>query len=545
MRISEPSASDGILGPSRAGSLFESGGGRFRLVPMILCSVATPPPASTCLIPLKCQGNDTPLMGDVPMSKRLGEILKARGYISDEQLQQALRIQAQPESHKLMGQILTDQGLLTGDQAQLFSYCQTLLDVVAQINSTNDLHSLLSAITQAACRIMETEASSLILRDRESEELIITVPTEPAGTDISGIRIPAGSGCCGWVINQGEPLLVQDVSSDPRFYQEIDSSSGFQTRNLACVPLRTPKGEIIGALEAINRLNNKDFTEADLPLFSVLADQATIALERARLQQESVEKQLLEKELGLAYEIQKGFWPKQLPSYPDFSVAAMSLPARHVGGDYYDFIPLNPNVWAVAIGDVSGKGTSAALLMSSLRTMLRTQVENGLSVEETIYRLNNILIKDTPLDKFSSLLYGILDFEAREFTYVNAGHPPPLLYDSTIPDVRSLGLVGGPPIGIQENLRITPARQKLRSGQAMILFTDGIPEARSQSGEFFGEEGLRSVVAEHTTGPAQTLMEQIHGAVQDFAQGQPLADDLTLIVIKAEGRGSSLSDREG
>ncbi|MEE8160688.1 MAG: PP2C family protein-serine/threonine phosphatase, partial [Acidobacteriota bacterium] len=312
----------------------------------------------------------------------------------------------------------------------------------------------------------------------------------------------------------------------------------------ACVPLRTPKGEIIGALEAINRLNDKDFTEADLSLFSVLADQATIALERARLQKESVEKQLLEKELGLAYEIQKGFWPKELPSYPGFSVAAMSLPARHVGGDYYDFIALNPNVWAVAIGDVSGKGTSAALLMASLRTMLRTQVENGLSIEETIYRLNNILIKDIPLDKFSSLLYGILDFEAGEFTYVNAGHPPPLLYDSAIPGVRSLGLVGGPPIGIQENLQIASARQKLRSGQAMILFTDGIPEARSRSGEFFGEDGLRAVVSEHATGDAQTLMEQIHGAVQDFAQGQPLADDLTLIVIKVEGRGSSLSDKE-
>ncbi|MDA2926138.1 GAF domain-containing protein [Acidobacteria bacterium AH-259-G07] len=163
----------------------------------------------------------------------------------------------------------------------------------------------------------------------------------------------------GWCGN-GEPVVVSDVYKDSRFYVDIDKATGFRTRNLICVPLHTPQGEIMGAIEAVNRRDGKDFSDADVPLFSVFADQAAIALERARLQKEFLEKQLLEQELSLAYQIQEGFWPKEFPSYPGIGVAAMSLPATHVGGDYYDFIPIQDDTFAVVIGDVSGKGMPAA-----------------------------------------------------------------------------------------------------------------------------------------------------------------------------------------
>ncbi|MDA2930442.1 SpoIIE family protein phosphatase [Acidobacteria bacterium AH-259-O06] len=478
------------------------------------------------------------------MAKRIGEILRAKGYVSETQLNEALQIQSQSQKHKLLGQILIDQGLITQEQAQLFNYCQKclMLDLVGRINSTTELQSLLSAIMEAARDIMEAEGSSLIVLDHDKGDLIIAVPTGPASNEISGTRIPSGKGFCGWVVRHGEPVVVSDVYKDSRFYLDIDKATGFRTRNLICVPLHTPQGEIMGAIEAVNRRDGKDFSDADVPLFSVFADQAAIALERARLQKESLEKQLLEQELSLAYQIQEGFWPKEFPSYPGIGVAAMSLPATHVGGDYYDFVPIQDDSFAVVIGDVSGKGMPAALLMATLRAMLRTQVENNHPVEETIFLVNNTLVKETPSNKFVTLFYGVLDVAKRELTYVNAGHNPPLLYDHNTGEIKELADAGGLIIGFIDNLKFEAARQRLRPGQLLVFFTDGVTEAQNPCEEFFGQERLRAVIREQADKDAQTLMERIYQAVKDFTQNHPQSDDLTMIVLKIEG--TRRSDRE-
>jgi len=475
------------------------------------------------------------------MIQRIGEILRAKGYISEEQLNQALQIQRQSRPHKLLGQVLIEQGLLTQKQAQLFNYCQKCrtLDLVARINSTNNLQRLLSVIIEAACEIMEAEGSSIIIHDRKSGELIIAVPTGPASTEISGMHVPEGKGFCGWVVSQGQALVVPEAQNDPRFYENIDNASGFQTQNAICVPLRTPQGEILGALEAVNRQDGRNFTKADVPLFSIFGDQVAIALERARLQQESLEKQRLEQELSLAYQIQKGFWPKERPSYPGIGVAAMNLPAMHVGGDYYDFIHMDDDLCAFLIGDVSGKGVSAALLMANLRAVLRARLESNQSVEETIALVNNTLVKDTPSNRFVSLFYGVLDVVKRDFVYVNAGHNPPLLYDRTTGEIKNLVAGGGPILGFKENLKFEAAQEQLRPGQVLILFTDGVIEAQNPSKEFFGEERLRTAIAKHANEDAQLLMKRIYQAVRDFTQDEPQFDDLTMVIVEIEGQRKS------
>jgi sigma-B regulation protein RsbU (phosphoserine phosphatase) len=474
------------------------------------------------------------------MIKRVGEILRAKGYISEGQLEEALQIQAQSRPHKLLGQILMDRGSLTQEQAQLYNYCQEcqILDLVARINSTNDLQTLLSLIIEAACEIMKAEGgSSVILRDRKSGDLIISVPTGPASKEISGIHIPAGQGICGWVVEHGKPQVISDASKDPHFYKKVDKLTGFPTRDVICVPLRTPQGKIIGALEAVNRRGGRAFTQADVPLFSVFADQAAIALERSRLQKEALEKRLLEHELGLAYQVQKGFWPKRLPSYPGISVAAMNLPALHAGGDYYDFIQTNGDGCTVVIGDVSGKGISAALLMATLRAMLRAQLENRHSMEETISLVNNTLVKDSASNKFVTLFCGVLDVAKRDFTYVNAGHNPPMLYDRTTGETKNLEAGGGPVLGFMEDRKFEAAKEKLRPGQVLALFTDGVVEAQNSAEEFFGEERLRRTISDHADENAQLLMDRIYQAVKDFVGESPQFDDLTLIIVKVEDSG--------
>lgn len=472
------------------------------------------------------------------MIKRVGEILQDKGYISEGQLEEALHIQSQSRPHKLLGQILMDRGFLSRQQAQLYNYCQEcqILDLVARINSTNDLQTLLSRIIEAACEIMKAEGgSSVILRDQKSGDLIISVPTGPASKELSGTHIPAGQGLCGWVVSHGQPLVISDASKDPRFYKKVDKLTGFATRDVICVPLRIPQGEIIGALEAVNRRGGQAFTEADVPLFSVFADQAAIALERSRLQKEALEKKLLDQELGLAYQVQKGFWPKELPSYPGISVAAMNLPAMQVSGDYYDFIQTEGDGCTVVIGDVSGKGISAALLMATLRAMLRAQLENKHSLEETIFLVNNTLVKDSASNKFVTLFCGVLDSRKREFTYVNAGHNPPLLYDRTTGEMKNLTAGGGPVLGFMKDRKFEVATQRLCPGQVLVLFTDGVIEAQNSAEEFFEEERLRRVISEYADENAQLLMNRIYQAVKDFMGESPQSDDLTLIIVKVEG----------
>ena len=465
------------------------------------------------------------------MHQRIGDILCEKGYITEEQLGKALQIQTKLQEHKLLGQILIEQGIITEAEAKL-NYCQKclLLDMIAHINSTMDTQSLLSAIMEAAELIMEAEASSLMMLDKETQELIITVPTGPVGSEISGVRIPAGQGFCGWVANHGEPLIVADAQNDPRFFGDV--AGGFHTVSLICVPLRNPQGEIIGVLEAINK-RDRTFIEEDISLFSILADQAAIALEKARLQQEAVEKQLLEQELHLAYQIQKGFWPQEIPRYEGIGLAGINVPATHVGGDYYDFIPMDEERCVLVIGDISGKGVPAALLMATLRAALRTQIENNHPVAETIFLVNNTLVKDTPEEKFVTLFYGALDVPKCEFTFVNAGHNPQILYDQNTDEMKLLES-GGPIIGFLEGLPFETTCEKLRPGQILVLYTDGITEAQNPDREMFGEARLQAFIRRHADEDAQRLMERLYQSVVDFTEGAPQYDDMTLIVMKME-----------
>lgn len=465
------------------------------------------------------------------MAKRVGEIFCAKGYVTPTQVEKALAVQSELKPHHLLGQILIDQEAIGESEARLLSYCERclLLDLVGRINSTLDLESLLSAIMEAAQTIMEAEASSLFLRDRNTSELVIAVPTGPAKAEISGTRIPPGQGFCGWVAAHRQPVIAAEPQSDPRFFGEV--SEGFRTRNLICVPLYDSQRQILGVLQACNKRGKGNFAESDIPLFESLADQAAIALERARLQKESLGKQLLERELALAAEIQKGFWPSQIPSLPGIGLAAFSEPATRIGGDYYDFISLGPDSCALVIGDVSGKGVPAALLMATLRATLRAQLEAGRSLEESVNGVNNVLLRDTPPETFATLFVGLLDRRRLELTYVNAGHNPPLLFERQTGEFRRLSM-GGPIVGVFPESEFQSACEELRSEELLVAYTDGVTEASGPDGEMFGEDRLQRLILRHAGEGAEALAKRIRQTVAEFSRGVVQQDDITLFVMK-------------
>jgi sigma-B regulation protein RsbU (phosphoserine phosphatase) len=260
--------------------------------------------------------------------------------------------------------------------------------------------------------------------------------------------------------------------------------------------MKNPNGEIIGVLQAINKLDGTPFTDEDISLFLAFADQAAIAMENARLHAEELEKQRLEQELTLARQIQQRFWPAEPPVIEGISVSGISVPALQVGGDYYDFIPIGQNQLGMTVGDISGKGVPAALLMATLRAMLRTQIENHHSVSDTVSLVNNAIFRDTPDEKYLTLFYCVLDTETRYLTYVNAGHTPGFLYNMHSKEEKYLE-IGGTLVGFLEDFPFQEGRESLDSGSVFLLYSDGATDALNPQNEEFGAERLYSLVREN------------------------------------------------
>ncbi len=408
-----------------------------------------------------------------------------------------------------------------------------LLDAVKRVNTRVELTSVLGTIMDAAKTIMDAEASSLMMLDPKTQELIITLPTGPVSAEISGLRIPPGKGFSGWVANKGEPLIANDARNDPRFFGDL-AKSPFRTTNVICVPLRDSQGQVTGVLQAVNRKGNGVFEENDIPLFSAFADQAAIAIEKSQLYQASLEKERMEQQLLLAREIQVGFWPKEIPRYDRVTLAGKSWPASEVGGDYYDMVPIDPRRCALIIADVSGKGLPAAMIMAAVRGALRTQMDSHVSLSEITAALNRMLVRDTPMGKFLTLFWAILDVETLELTYTNAGHNPPYVFNARTETADELS-EGGPVLGLLPDLTFASSRRVLRPGDLLVMFTDGIVEAQNVAEEMYGNDRLLAGFPEASTCDAQGALDLIERDVNAFSAGAPQYDDATLVIAKVKG----------
>ena len=408
-----------------------------------------------------------------------------------------------------------------------------LLEILVIINSTLESDKLLWLIMESAKEVMKSEASSLMVLDKDTGELIISVPTGSVEAKLSGLRIPPDKGISGWVAKHGTPVAIPDVSFDSRFYGDVDKESGFKTRSIICVPMRAPNGEIIGVLQALNKLDGTPFINEEISLFSAFANQAAIAMENARLHAEELEKQRLEQELTLAHQIQQRFWPDEPPTIEGISISGISVPALQVGGDYYDFIPIGQNQLGMTVGDISGKGVPAALLMATLRAMLRTQVENRHSVRDTIFLVNNAIFRDTSDEKYLTLFYCVLDTETQNLTYVNAGHTPGFLYNMHSKEEKYLE-IGGTLVGFLENFPFQEGYESLDSGSALLLYSDGATDALNPQNEEFGAERLYSLVRENSHLNARNLIGLIYQKIVEFSNGTQQFDDITMIALKID-----------
>ena len=329
------------------------------------------------------------------------------------------------------------------------------------------------------------------------------------------------------VVGQGRSVLTSDAQHDPRFKSSTVTIQGI--RSVLAVPLGVGQS-IFGIIYADSPLTEARFTEDHLKVLTTLGSVAAIRVENARLIEEHLGRERLERELQLAREIQQRFQPTTAPTVPGYELQGISFPSYEIGGDYYDFIPRPDGRMIIALGDVSGKGTAAALLMSSLHAAVHAQVASHQSIAETITAVNQYLAENTPANRFVTLFYAELDPQSGALSFLNAGHNPPLIIHAA-GTVETLA-AGGLPLGIMPDAPYREGRTQLQPGDALIVYSDGVTETQNPQGEEFGPDRLQSVVTHNLDSSAAGLRDKIEAALTKFAQGTPAVDDITLVIVK-------------
>ena len=406
------------------------------------------------------------------------------------------------------------------EQSRLIQELFVLQRVAQRINSTLDLDVLLEDIVNDVAQTFGCSRSAVLLKDDKTNELVIAaVRGWTINFHKKGDRFKIGEyGIIGHVGATGETYYAPDVRVDP-YYQVSEES----TLSEVDIPLKS-RGRLIGVFDAQHHERHA-FSPSRIQLLEALAGHIATAIENARLfQKERLEKDRMGKELNEAQRIQAGLLPDRPPDIPRFTVSGVCLPCQEVGGDWYDYIPLPDGRLAVVLADVSGKGMGAALLMSSTRTVLRLVAETCLPPGEVLSRVNAMLLRDFPREKFVTMVYAILDPKERAVVFANAGHLHPLYFDSG--GARFLETAGGLPLGIQEGSyseHVIP----MTSGSRLVLYSDGVTEAMDSSQRQYGEARLRDQIVQ----PASSV-QKLLGDVRSFMAGHPASDDLTVVMIE-------------
>jgi len=333
-------------------------------------------------------------------------------------------------------------------------------------------------------------------------------------------------------IETGESLLSEDASADKRF-DLSQSIADCKIRSVMCVPLvgrSSPKAFGVIQLDTQDRF--KKFTQDDLKLLLSVAGQAAVAVESARMHEALVARAGLERDLRLANQVQKSFLPKRPPQVAGYNFFAHYEAAQEVGGDYYDFIPLPDARCSVMVGDVAGKGVPAALLMAKVSSDARFCVLTEKTLADAVYKLNEQMQEAGVIDRFVTLGACLLDPNKHEVTFVNAGHIPPFVYRKAT-DTFEEGMLrdqAGFPLGVADGIPYEAVSTYLNPGDCVLLFTDGISEARNKDDRDFQMEGVVDALKGVPRTP-QALVEHLVAAVKEFAKGRKPHDDVTVVAF--------------
>jgi serine phosphatase RsbU (regulator of sigma subunit) len=402
-----------------------------------------------------------------------------------------------------------------------------LSDLAFAIGGASEPEEIVETLVDRLMHAVEAEQAVVTLLDQDENDpakTSIRLRATSAADNAFGLN----DSILGWMYLHKQPLVVNDPKTDERF-KRVPWDEAIRT--MMCVPLLV-KSNLTGLITIYNKKGAPGFSEEDKRLLTIIAAQSATLIENAKLYQESLKLAQVRQQQKNAYEIQRNLLPKSNPDIGGYDIAGASTPAQTVGGDYFDFIKMMDHRWGICLGDVSGKGIPAALLMANLQATLRGQVFSDVSVGELVSRSNKLMYDSMDDERFVTLFYGQLDPRSHELSYSNAGHEPPLLLAADGQQIRLK--TTGIALGVLDSAAYQHHSIAMRPGDVIVIYSDGITDATSTSNEMFGTERFESVVREHQDESATILIESVFKAVGDHVGGAPQFDDLTLVVVKRQ-----------
>lgn len=400
-----------------------------------------------------------------------------------------------------------------------------LNDLARTIGASVNSNDIMKKIIHRSLRAVHAEQGVITLVDPKAKQSMKTlVRTMVSSSEQQPFHF--NQNLLGWMYLNKKPLLINDAQRDERFRGVKWDKT---INSLICIPLMI-KSELIGVLTVYNKKEGKKFTEEDQRLLTIIAAQSAQVIDNARLYEEEQALFRMQEEVKLAYKIQLDLLPKTSPQITNYDIAGKSKPAQNVGGDYFDFITITKHRLAICLGDVSGKGMPAALLMANLQATIRGQTLINTSAKDCLCRSNTLLFQSTNPEKFVTLFYGILDTKKHLLYFSNAGHDAPLLFSENQAPIRLK--TGGLVLGILEDFPFEEEVIPFNPGDLLVLYSDGITEAINSREEEFGQHRLEAVVKKHQEDSAGEIIEKIIAAVKLHVGDSPQIDDMTLVVIK-------------
>jgi len=404
------------------------------------------------------------------------------------------------------------------------------LEIITKLNQefalSLDLNDTLKTALQVIVARIDAQAANIFLINEKKRKFQCIASLHQDYLD--EYELDLKDGVMGKAVEQRKCIRVGNVKKDVReiaeFYFDLDNKTNFTTFSVLCSPL-IAANECIGVIHCLNKkTNDKLFIEDDRKLLETLSAPAALAIRNAKMAQEMIEKNKIQKEVEIVGEIQKSLLSKNKKE--NFPIAGINIPAKVVSGDFYNFSDLGNGMYGFGVADVSGKGIKSSLLMSKASSLYRCLSKTDFSASNLLIQLNNEICETISRGMFVTMLVGIYDSNKKELLLSNAGHEPPLIFSKE--GSFSSFTEAGPPLGIMPNTKYTEHKISF-SESSMYVFTDGITEIKNPKGEMLGSEGFQNYIKKHQSKPNSERLNIIVGEILN--EGHVQKDDLTIVAV--------------